>query len=81
VGREVFGATSDRVRSATHLGCAYQWDLTEKEFVCPCHASGFSLDGKVIAGPAPRPLDRYDTRIENNRLMLGRLRESAESNG
>jgi nitrite reductase/ring-hydroxylating ferredoxin subunit len=44
----------------THLGCAYHWDDPKKQFLCPCHSSVFSIDGKVISGPAPRPLDRYD---------------------
>ena len=38
--------------------------------------SEFSIDGKVLAGPAPRPLDRYLTKIENNRLQIGELRQS-----
>jgi menaquinol-cytochrome c reductase iron-sulfur subunit len=64
----------------THLGCAYHWDENKSGFICPCHSSIFSVDGKVLAGPAPRPLDRYDTRIEGNRIQLGVLRESTESN-
>jgi len=60
----------------THLGCAYHWDGARREFVCPCHSSLFSMDGSVISGPAPRPLDRYETKIENGKLMLGRLRAS-----
>ncbi len=39
----------------THLGCVVQ--PTSEGFVCPCHGSRFSSDGKVMAGPAPRPLD------------------------
>ena len=57
----------------THLGCAYHWDDGKTEFLCPCHNSLFSLDGKVISGPAPRPLDRYETKIEGNKLLVGRL--------
>ena len=57
----------------THLGCAYHWDDAQSEFVCPCHNSLFGLDGRVISGPAPRPLDRYETKIENGKLLLGRL--------
>ena len=64
----------------THLGCAYHWDETKTEFVCPCHSSIFSVDGKVVAGPAPRPLDRYETRIEGKKLKLGPLHESTENN-
>ena len=55
----------------THLGCAYHWDDPQKVFVCPCHASSFSLDGKVLSGPAPRPLDRYVTRIEGTKVLIG----------
>jgi len=65
----------------THLGCAYHWDTGVKEFACPCHSSFFSIQGQVLAGPAPRPLDRYVTRVQDNRLQIGPLRNSAESNG
>jgi menaquinol-cytochrome c reductase iron-sulfur subunit len=57
----------------THLGCAYHWDDAKTEFICPCHNSFFSIDGKVTAGPAPRPLDRYETRIDGKKLLIGRL--------
>jgi menaquinol-cytochrome c reductase iron-sulfur subunit len=63
----------------THLGCAYHWDQRKKEFLCPCHTSTFSLDGKVTAGPAPRPLDRYQARIEGGKLLLGPIVQSKES--
>lgn len=61
----------------THLGCAYHWDAGQSQFICPCHTSIFGVDGSVISGPAPRPLDRYETRIENNKLLLGALREGS----
>src|SRR5438045_6634203 len=55
----------------THLGCAYHWEGAQKVFVCPCHTSTFALDGRVLTGPAPRALDRYQTRQEGNRLFVG----------
>jgi len=55
----------------THLGCAYRWDEQKQYFICPCHTSAFGLDGKVLTGPAPRPLDRYQTRVDNGRLLIG----------
>jgi len=55
----------------THLGCAYHWDEQQKYFLCPCHTSAFSIDGKVLSGPAPRPLDRYVTRVVNGKLLIG----------
>jgi menaquinol-cytochrome c reductase iron-sulfur subunit len=62
----------------THLGCAYHWDENRNYFMCPCHSSIFSIDGKVVSGPAPRPLDRYETKVQNGKLMLGALHESKE---
>ena len=62
----------------THLGCAYHWEEGKNEFLCPCHSSLFGIDGKVISGPAPRPLDRYDTKLQGNKLLLGELREAEE---
>jgi menaquinol-cytochrome c reductase iron-sulfur subunit len=60
----------------THLACAYHWEASDNKFMCPCHGSLFSIDGKVLDGPAPRPLDRYVTKISNNRLQIGELRQS-----
>ncbi|MBM3783659.1 MAG: ubiquinol-cytochrome c reductase iron-sulfur subunit [Acidobacteria bacterium] len=63
----------------THLGCAVSWSTNEKHFVCPCHTSAFSTDGKVLGGPAPRPLDRFDVKIAEGKVLLGEVRESKES--
>lgn len=57
----------------THLGCVYSYDDKKSEFVCPCHTSAFSLEGKVLMGPAPRPLDRYSVKIENGKVLIGNL--------
>jgi len=61
----------------THLGCAYHWDEGNHNFLCPCHTSTFSIDGKVLAGPAPRPLDRYAVKIEGSKLQLGSVEPNA----
>jgi menaquinol-cytochrome c reductase iron-sulfur subunit len=53
-----------------HLGCRYDWLPQRQQFVCPCHGSVFALDGKVIAGPAPRPLDTLPTEIRNGEILV-----------
>jgi menaquinol-cytochrome c reductase iron-sulfur subunit len=63
----------------THLGCAYRWVPMKSQFACPCHGSWFSKTGQVLSGPAPRPLDRYETRVEGNRLWLGPVRKTEVS--
>ena len=54
----------------THLGCGYRWDSDDLTFKCPCHNSIFNIDGKVLAGPAPRPLDRLPVKVEHGRLFI-----------
>ena len=57
----------------THLGCAYHWVAEKNYFLCPCHTSTFAIDGRVLSGPAPRPLDRYEVKIEDGKLLIGPL--------
>jgi Rieske Fe-S protein len=68
---------SDRVTAfgpqCTHLGCAVRWEDAKTEFLCPCHNSVFDAHGRVLSGPAPRPLDRYETKLDGSKLMIGRL--------
>ena len=40
----------------THLGCITRYHPDGNLIACPCHGSRFSLEGEVIAGPAPRSL-------------------------
>ena len=63
----------------THLGCAYHWDDGKNVFLCPCHNSLFTLDGRVKSGPAPRPLDRYEVKVDGEKILIGQLRQSEAS--
>jgi Rieske Fe-S protein len=46
----------------THLGCIVS--SSEFGFQCPCHGSQYNQDGKVIGGPAPRPLEWFEINQE-----------------
>jgi cytochrome b6-f complex iron-sulfur subunit len=55
--------------SCAHLGCTVEQDVDS--FVCPCHGSVFDADGKLLHGPAAKPL--ASLRIvtsEDGRLIL-----------
>ncbi len=54
----------------THLGCPYDWDEGDHVFRCPCHGAVFAVDGTVLEGPAPRPLDRMAVRIEGDAVLV-----------
>lgn len=55
----------------THLGCIVHWDAAAQHFACPCHGGVYDRMGNVIAGPPPRPLDRYEVKVENGIVEAG----------
>jgi menaquinol-cytochrome c reductase iron-sulfur subunit len=63
----------------THLGCAYRFEERKNTFLCPCHTSNFDMEGNVIDGPAPRPLDRYQVKIQGTKVLLGPISASPEA--
>lgn len=49
-----------------HLGCGYKWrkhKILGQVFLCPCHLSIYDASGKVLDGPAPRPLDALPIKV------------------
>ncbi len=56
----------------THLQCTVQYTPATQTFNCPCHGSVYTLDsGRVIAGPAPRPLHRHYVRESGGYVYVG----------
>jgi len=49
----------------THLGCITRYRPDQNIIACPCHGSKFNLEGEVIAGPAPRPLDQFEISVSS----------------
>lgn len=56
----------------THLGCRIRWIAEQNNFFCPCHNGAFAKDGSVTGGPPPRPLDRFESKIEDGVLFVRR---------
>ncbi len=57
----------------THLSCRVNWLEERQEYICPCHDAAFGLNGEVLGGPPPRPLDRYEgeqLKVEEGTLYL-----------
>jgi len=55
----------------THLGCIVKWLAEKNEFECPCHGGRFGVDGKVLAGPPPKPLDSLPATVEGDQVLIG----------
>lgn len=56
--------------NCTHLGCPVTWIPDGKIFLCPCHGGVYNSDGSVAGGPPPRPLFRYQSRVQNGTLQI-----------
>jgi quinol---cytochrome c reductase iron-sulfur subunit, bacillus type len=54
-----------------HLGCPVRYVQAAQRFICPCHGGVYEFDGKVGGGPPVRPLDRFKTKVENGRVLVG----------
>lgn len=46
----------------THLKCEVKWNNAEKSWDCPCHGARYSIDGKVLTGPADHNLAPIEIR-------------------
>jgi menaquinol-cytochrome c reductase iron-sulfur subunit len=63
----------------THVGCPVNWSPQAGRFFCPCHGAAFDPDGRVIAGPPPRPLDRFEVRVADGMVYAGPVRRADDN--
>ncbi|MFL5247652.1 MAG: ubiquinol-cytochrome c reductase iron-sulfur subunit [Myxococcales bacterium] len=80
----VFEDSAQRLRAlsarCTHEGCTVQYVPGDSVIWCACHNGRFDLDGRVISGPPPRPLDKFSCTREADGavvIQLGRGPEAA----
>jgi cytochrome b6-f complex iron-sulfur subunit len=66
--------TSTTVRGVspkcTHEQCPLTYNHKRSKIDCACHGSLFTLDGEVIKGPATVPIKTYETKLDNNRIIV-----------
>lgn len=49
--------------TCTHLACIVEYRKEHQDLFCNCHNGKFNLQGEVVAGPPPSPLDRFKVRL------------------
>lgn len=53
----------------THMGCTVNgWN--GNVFPCPCHGSQYDLNGAVVQGPAPLPLNHFEVTTDANGFLV-----------
>ena len=58
--------------TCTHLDCIVQYRPDQKQIWCACHNGQYSLNGKNIGGPPPRPLDEYVVNVSGDDIHVSK---------
>lgn len=56
----------------THLGCIVQYRPDMQHIWCACHNGHFDLNGKVISGPPPLPLETFQVNIMGDEIIVSK---------
>ena len=56
----------------THLNCTVQYAGDSHRIWCACHNGFFDLNGRVVEGPPPDPLEEYAVNIRGEDVMVSR---------
>lgn len=58
----------------THMGCTVKFDEGAKKITCACHGGVFdAATGENISGPPPRPLERYDVKVNDANVVVTKI--------
>lgn len=68
------GETEFRAFSAicTHLNCTVQFQESNRQIWCACHNGFYDLNGKVVSGPPPAPLEEFAVRLRGDDVVIFR---------
>jgi nitrite reductase/ring-hydroxylating ferredoxin subunit len=54
----------------THKKCQVAYKAAQRGLACKCHKSAFKLDGTVLSGPAPRPLETFPAELRGDQVVI-----------
>ncbi len=56
--------------TCTHLDCTVQFRKDMGVIWCACHNGKYDLNGQVVGGPPPRPLDEYRVIVQADEIII-----------
>lgn len=56
----------------THLNCTVQYRDDTRQIWCACHDGLFDVNGRVVGGPPPEPLEEYAVNVRGEDVMVSR---------
>ena len=58
--------------TCTHLDCTVQYRGDLQRMWCACHDGQFDLNGTNVAGPPPRPLEKYVVNVMGDDVVVSK---------
>jgi Rieske Fe-S protein len=58
--------------TCTHLDCTVQYRGDLQRIWCACHDGQFDLNGANVAGPPPRPLEKYVVNVRGEDVVVSK---------
>ncbi len=55
-----------------HLNCTVQYRAETQQVWCACHNGTFDLNGQVVAGPPPKPLEEFQVNVRGDEVVVSR---------
>ena len=87
-GEDTPGGVLALWQKCPHLGCTVPWrsdfefQARKGWFRCPCHGSTYTREGGVIVfGPAPRPLDVFPLKVQDDGSLIVQTGRAYEGTG
>ncbi len=56
----------------THLTCTVVYEADGETILCPCHNGRFDLNGNVVAGPPPGPLESLHVEVSGEDIIVSK---------
>lgn len=56
----------------THLNCTVQFQESTHQIWCACHNGFYDINGKVVSGPPPRPLEEYTVHVRGDDVVISK---------
>jgi cytochrome b6-f complex iron-sulfur subunit len=56
----------------THLNCTVQYRDSTRQIWCACHNGTYDMNGRVVSGPPPNPLEEYAVNIRGDEVVVSK---------
>jgi Rieske Fe-S protein len=56
----------------THLNCTVQYRDSTQQIWCACHNGTYDMNGRVVSGPPPNPLEEYAVNIRGDEVVVSK---------